>query len=146
MSVYHTFEKFYAFFAGKKPRRKRFNFEVHLTDSCNLNCKGYFHFAPLARQGQDYPLDEFEQEMERLGQLFGGKFGWVRLMGGEPLLNPKIQDYLRACRRHIQDGQVDLVTNGTLLMKMSDSFFECCKENHICITVTRFPFFWTKKN
>ena len=101
MNWYHLRERFYAFFTGKKPRRKRFNFEVHLIDSCNLNCKGCVHFAPLAKPSSFYPLEEFEKEIKRLSELFGGRFGWIHIMGGEPLLNPNINDYLDECVRAV---------------------------------------------
>ena len=71
MNWYHLRERFYAFFTGKKPSRKRFNFEVHLIDSCNLNCKCCVHFAPLAKPSSFYLLEEFEKEIKRLSELFG---------------------------------------------------------------------------
>ena len=139
MNWYHLRERLYAFFTGKKPRRKRFNFEVHLIDSCNLNCKGCVHFAPLAKPSSFYPLEEFEKEIKRLSELFGGRFGWIHIMGGEPLLNPNINDYLDVVGKYIHDGDVYIITNGLLLEKKDDSFFAACKRNRIRIAITIYP-------
>ena len=79
MSLYHVYEKLYGKILDKKPTRRRFNFEIHLRDSCNLNCVGCFHFAPLAEENTYYPIEDFEKDIQRLSSLFHGKFGWVHI-------------------------------------------------------------------
>lgn len=137
MTLYHRYERLYGKLFGKKPARRPFNFEIHLTDSCNLNCVGCFHFAPLAKENAIYPIDEFEKDIARIALLFHGKFGWVHIMGGEPLLNKRINEYLDIVGKHVKKGQVDLLTNGLLLPRMDDSFYQTCRRNHIRIFVTR---------
>ena len=66
-------EKVFGFFFWKKPPRNPFNFEIHLYDHCNLNCKSCFYFVPLAKPDSYYPLDEFERGIKRLCSLFDGK-------------------------------------------------------------------------
>ena len=83
MTFFQFREKVFGFFFGKKPRRNPFNFEIHLNDHCNLNCKSCLHFVPLAKPDSHYPLDEFERDIKRLCSLFDGKFGWIHLLGGE---------------------------------------------------------------
>ena len=139
MTFFQFREKVYGFFFGKKPRRNPFNFEVHLNDHCNLNCKSCFHFAPLAKPDSRYPLDQFEQDIKRLCALFDGTFGWVHLLGGEPLLNPDILRYLEIVGANIQKGQVDIITNGILLHRMDDAFFKTCRQYGIGIAVTAYP-------
>lgn len=119
--------------------RRRFNFEVHLIDSCNLNCKGCLHFSPLAKPNSFYPFEEFKKEIERLAELFDGKFGWIHLLGGEPLLNPRIEDYLDVIGSNVKKGRVDIITNGLLIKKMPASFFEKCKKYGIIISITKYP-------
>ena len=60
-------------------------------------------------------------------------------MGSEPLLNKRINEYLEIVGKYIKKGQIDLMTNGILLLKMDDSFFETCQRNHIRIAVTKYP-------
>ena len=139
MTFFHFYEKVYGLLHGKKPKRKLFNFEVHLNDHCNLNCKSCFHFAPLAKSGSFYPLDEFERDIHQLSATFEGKFGWVHLMGGEPLLNKDINRYLEIVGKAVKVGDVSLLTNGILLFKMDGSFFDTCKKYNIAIAVTKYP-------
>ena len=139
MTVYQFYERVHGLLFGNKPIRRHFNFEIHLTDSCNLNCASCFHFAPLAEKNTDYPIEEFEKDIQRISRLFNGKFGWIHIMGGEPLLNKRIHAYLDIVGKYVKKGQVDLLTNGMLLPYMDDSFFEVCKRNHIRIAVTKYP-------
>lgn len=139
MHIYTVYERIYSLFFRKKPRRNPFNFEVHLTDSCNLNCKSCFHFSPLSPKNNYYPLDEFTREFERLSLLFDGEFGWIHLLGGEPLLNPAINDYLDVVGKYVRKGQVDLLTNGILLSRMGEDFYAACKRNNVRIGLTKYP-------
>ena len=132
-------ERIYGLLFGKKPRRHPFNFEIHLNDECNLSCKGCFHFAPLVRGHVPYPIEEFASDIKRISELFHGRFGWIHLLGGEPLLNKDIARYLDIVGQHIKKGQVDLITNGLLIPRMGEEFFETCKRNRIRIAITRYP-------
>ena len=116
----------------------RLQFAFSLATHCNLNCKGCAHFSPLS--GEEFPdFEEAERDFARLGQLFHGRCASISLMGGEPLLNPRVEDYCRMARKHFPIGDVQIVTNGILLMKMPDSFYETCKEAKISIHVTPYP-------
>ena len=139
LTLYHHFERAYGKLFHKKPKRNPFNFEIHLTDSCNLSCKGCMHFAPLAKGNTDYPLEEFESDFARISTVFKGRFGWVHLLGGEPLLNKRINEYLDIVGRNVKNGTVDLITNGLLLPSMDESFFVSCKKNNIRIAITKYP-------
>ena len=139
LTLFQRYERAYGGLFGKKPKRHHFNFEIHLIDSCNLSCKGCIHFAPLARKESEYPIDEFERDLRRISEVFHGKFGWIHLLGGEPLLNKRIEDYLDIVGKCVKKGTVDLVTNGILLPTMGESFFAACKRNHIRIAITRYP-------
>ena len=60
--------------------------ELHVTDHCNLNCKGCSHYAPIA-DGFYISLEELEEYyniIKSRGLIF---FSTLRLMGGEPLLH-----------------------------------------------------------
>lgn len=116
----------------------RVHFAFSLASHCNLNCKGCAHFSPLSQQ--EFPdFEEAERDFARLAQLFNGKCKSISLMGGEPLLNPQIEDYCRMVRKYFPIGDVQVVTNGILLMKMPDSFYQTCKEAKITIHVTPYP-------
>lgn len=139
LTFFQRYERIHGKLFGKKPTRKRFNFEIHIADGCNLGCKGCFHFSPLASQDAFYPLDEFEADFKRVSELFHGRFGWVHLLGGEPLLNPDIVKYLDIAGRYVKKGVVELITNGLLLPSMNEEFFASLMRNHIRVAITRYP-------
>ena len=133
------FINFFHSLTGKKIFSKKLSFEIHLTDGCNLNCKGCFHYSPLSEKNDIYPLAEYENDMNWLGKIFRGKARWVHILGGEPLLNENIIKYLEIARKSFPKAKIDIVTNGTLLFKKSDDFFDVCRKNDIGIAVTIYP-------
>lgn len=123
--------------AAKVPNG-RLRFEFSLAAHCNLNCAGCSHFSPLAQE--EFPdFEESKRSFEHLSSLFDGECEYIHLLGGEPLLNPRCADYLRLARSCFPKGEIYLVTNGLLLPKMPDSFYESCRENRIIISVTPYP-------
>lgn len=125
------------YLAAKVPHHK-LRFEFALAAHCNLNCAGCSHFSPLARE--EFPdFEESKRSFQRLSQLFGGECAYIHLLGGEPLLNPRCEDYLRLARDCFSKGDIFLVTNGLLLPKQPDSFYETCREAQITIALTPYP-------
>jgi lipopolysaccharide biosynthesis glycosyltransferase len=123
--------------AGKVPNH-RLRFEFALAAHCNLNCAGCSHFSPLAQE--EFPdLEESRKSFRRLSDLFGGECEYIHLLGGEPLLNPQCEDYLRLARQCFPRGEIYLVTNGLLLPRQEDHFYETCRKENIIIAVTRYP-------
>lgn len=123
--------------AGKVPNH-RLRFEFALAAHCNLNCAGCSHFSPLAKE--EFPdFEESKRSFEQLSALFDGECEYIHLLGGEPLLNPQCEDYLRLARDCFPMGEIYLVTNGLLLPKLEDHFYETCREKNIIIAVTRYP-------
>ena len=63
------------------PRRPELRYvELHLTDHCNLNCRGCTHYCPVASPWYA-DLAQHRRDMGRLAQLFRN-VGTIRLMGG----------------------------------------------------------------
>ena len=74
-----------------------------------------------------------------MSQLFNGECEYIHLLGGEPLLNPQCEEYLQLARRCFPKGDIYLVTNGLLLPKQAESFYDTCREQRIIIAVTPYP-------
>jgi organic radical activating enzyme len=111
--------------------------EFHLTDHCNLNCKGCGHFCPIADEWFA-EVGDFAKDIKRLAYLFDNIMT-IRLMGGEPLLHPKVNEFMAIARANLPNTTIRLATNGILLEKMQDDFWHACKEHGIVIDVTRYP-------
>jgi hypothetical protein len=118
--------------------RAELSFEVALAEHCNLNCAGCDHFSPLA-EPEFADLGEFEREIARLAELFGGHAKEIHLLGGEPLLHPEIELFLKATRDYFPDAIIDITTNGILLLNQAETFWVACHDNHIVIRPTKYP-------
>lgn len=116
-----------------------FKFEVHLTEHCNLNCKGCSHFSPLADE-EFLEIEIFEKDMARMAQLFNkNDIRMISLLGGEPLLHPLMNEFLRITVKYFPNMPLQLVTNGLLLPNMSKSFWETCRATGTFIRVSHYP-------
>lgn len=114
------------------------SFEVFLAEHCNLNCAGCCIFSPLAEpEFADY--EEAARDFARLSTLFHGHARRISLLGGEPLLHPDLIRFLGMARENFPDADIDITTNGLLLLKQPEEFWEACKENNIVIQPTKYP-------
>ena len=55
------------------------------------------------------------------------------------MLNEHLLDYVRIVRQCMSETEVFIATNGTLLAKMSDKFWETLKDNNTGLMVTKYP-------
>jgi organic radical activating enzyme len=111
--------------------------ELHLTDHCNLNCKGCGHFSPIADKWYADP-NEHAHDMYQLRKLFS-TVDVIRLLGGEPLLHPKIEAFLLSTRSCFPKADIRIVTNGILLHEMPDSFWKTLRSCSIVLDITVYP-------
>ena len=111
--------------------------EIHIVDQCNLNCKGCGHFSPIADEWFIDP-DIYAHDITQLKKLFSA-IRVIRIMGGEPLLHPKIEQLLLQTRNSFPKADLRIVTNGILLDQMPNSFWETCKINHVSFDITVYP-------
>lgn len=95
--------------------------EVNLCDTCNLRCAHCASSAPYLSDPNHPDLAETRMTLEHLARV--ARVRELRLLGGEPLLNPEILDYLRVCRATGVAERIKVVTNGLLLPSMGDAFW-----------------------
>jgi len=119
--------------------------ETHLVDHCNLKCKGCSHFSPLV-EGQVFKeFKVFQKDLTRLKELFEDFFE-IRLMGGEPLLHPEINDFCEFARATFPAANISIYTNGIKLLDMPEGFRETCHRHAIKIKITYYPITLNLKN
>jgi len=120
------------------PKRELY-FEIHITEHCNLNCRGCSHFSPIAKEVFLDP-DAFDRDMARLSQVSGKRLAYIKLLGGEPLLHPDCGKIMDIARKHF-DGATNilLLTNGLLLTKQSERFWKAAARNNVWIAITHYP-------
>lgn len=118
--------------------QKSLQLELHIAEQCNLNCKGCSHFSCIAEPELLDPVD-FESDIARLSELFENGIEQIKLLGGEPLLNPKIGEICSIARRYFPDCNLVILTNGTLLPKMESPFWKTCKQEKVIVQCTEYP-------
>ena len=110
--------------------------EYHLVDSCNLRCAGCSHFSSLIDKPTYRSVETIISDLGLLKEKVGDGLMWVRLMGGEPLLHPDITECLEKVRELLPKTRLSLITNGLLLYKMPQVFYEACKTHKIEVRLT----------
>ena len=115
---------------------KKLTIEYHLVHSCNLNCAGCSHYSSLLDKLTYVSLDDIITDLTLLKNKVGDNLTTLRLLGGEPLLHPQICECLMAIRNIFPITHIVIVTNGILLKKMSEEFYNICRSSHIEIDIT----------
>ena len=96
-------------------------FELHVVEHCNLRCAHCCNMSPYL-DGKTLSAAQIERQLGALApHLHADVF---KIMGGEPLLHPEITEVLRAIPRTGIADTVRLFTNGLLLSKMDDAFWD----------------------
>jgi MoaA/NifB/PqqE/SkfB family radical SAM enzyme len=67
------------------------------------------------------------------------------LVGGEPLLHPDIINTMIISRKYFKVGKIVIYTNGILLLKQSEKFWDECRKNKIFIVISEYPISLDKK-
>lgn len=106
--------------------------EMNLTQHCNLRCAGCSHASPhLPKKFMDPGV--LAKDLRALEPVM--RVEELRLLGGEPLLNPKFVECLRLASKSPFARKVSLITNGTLLHVMVDEAWDLLDE----LTVSMYP-------
>lgn len=123
----------------RNKHRAPLHIEFNLSDYCNLNCKGCSHYSPIA-PAEFYPFDSLEADMRHISSIRGvEKIKEVFIIGGEPLLYPRLVEVISMARRFFPHAKLKLFTNGLLLPKMTDEFWQTCRSTQCIIALTRYP-------
>jgi MoaA/NifB/PqqE/SkfB family radical SAM enzyme len=112
--------------------------DINVVDHCNLKCKYCANFCPLAHE-KYLGVEEFDRDCERLSSLSSGKIKTIRLLGGEPLLHPRLIEVMAVTRKHFPLSGIDLVTNGLLLLRMPGAFWVQCKACGVSVAISHYP-------
>jgi hypothetical protein len=88
--------------------------ETMATQVCNLSCTGCTNYSDIKHTGYVTWKDMHQQLIAWLAVVDIPDFG---IMGGEPLINPEISQWLTGTRELMPNSQIRFTTNGLLLDK-----------------------------
>ena len=88
--------------------------ETMITQVCNLSCQGCTNYSDLKHFGY-VSWDQGREWLEPWTELLTiPDFG---IMGGEPLINPDVENWIIGVRKLLPNAQIRFTTNGLLLNK-----------------------------
>lgn len=112
--------------------------EFHVADHCNLNCKYCTHYSPLVSQPVFTEYEKFEADLQQLRKYIAD-IGVIRILGGEPLLNPELGRYIELARKLYPAAVVTVVTNGLLIDRMEPELIETMRKNLAFFHISYYP-------
>ena len=112
--------------------------EFHAADHCNLNCRACSHFASLFNADVFPDTQGIIRDFLQLSMLFRS-VNTVRILGGEPLLNPELPQIISGIREIMPQSEISIVTNGLLLKKWGSLLARLLVSCGIVLYVTRYP-------
>jgi organic radical activating enzyme len=96
--------------------------EFFLVDTCNLRCDNCATSSPFMSDANLPSLETFVESLSLLSRVV--RCDELRLLGGEPLLNKNICSFMRAARQSGIFRNIRVITNGLLLPRMSEEFWQ----------------------
>lgn len=118
-------------------KHNKVSIEIHSADHCNLSCYSCSHYSPIAKP-KFCDLSKLRESLPKLTP-FQDTIRILRVIGGEPLLNPQVCDIFELIHEHCPNVPIEITTNGILIPKMKEDFFACCRKYDIMINVTQYP-------
>jgi len=107
--------------------------ELNVVHHCNLSCRSCSHLSERMNKYFVDP-DQVLKDFSILAEYCHPQH--VRLCGGEPLLHPRLLDVVDAVRDSGISECIRVVTNGTLLHRMPDRFWQKVDQIQISIYPT----------
>jgi hypothetical protein len=102
-------------------RIQTLSLECHITDHCNLKCRQCCSLSPFLPPYNVAP-EELRRDLLLARRVLAPAI--FKLVGGEPLLHPQLLDCLRVARASDIAPIISITTNGLLLGKMPEEFWE----------------------
>lgn len=99
--------------------------EVDIVDHCNLACRACSHLSPIAPKSI-VDAEALGSDLSTLAKVLHAKR--LKVLGGEPLLHPKLTEVLSAVRGSGVSDTVALVTNGHLLDRLTAEHLDLLDE------------------
>jgi organic radical activating enzyme len=110
--------------------------EYHITNHCNVNCKGCAHFSPLS-EPWFADVEEFKKDLKQLGTKI--IVDNIRLFGGEPLLHPNVCEFFKAIHEIMPNTKMSVLSNGSLLKQRMGEMINSLIEYDVLVEMTRYP-------
>lgn len=117
--------------------------QYHIADHCNLNCVSCSHFSSLVEGERFIDSEEVKRDLIALKRLVK-HVERIDILGGEPFLNKDWKKFIKITRDIFNFSEITIITNGTLIWKMTDEDWEYIRKNNVCFRMSLYKPFWKK--
>ena len=114
-----------------------YHLEAHAADGCNLNCRGCLHFSNLYNRNEFPDLNKLLEDIEAVSRHC--EIFQFRVLGGEPLLNPELPNFLSELRKLLPHTDIAVISNGILIPHIEEFLLDVMRENGIGFNLTLYP-------
>jgi ABC-2 type transport system ATP-binding protein len=114
--------------------------EFYLIDTCNIRCSNCSASSPFMTEANLPNLENFVASLSFLARVV--QCDELRFVGGEPLLNKDLCNFIRAARHSGMFRRIRVITNGLLLSNVDEEFWRLADIVRISIypsTAASFP-------
>lgn len=122
-------------FRNIKPVMRYVDFMIN--EHCNLNCKRCSFFSNIAAE-KYADINSFVNAVNGLKVKFSNLKFFV-LLGGEPLLNPHLVDYIKIVRDAFPKTNLKVTTNGLLVTRMPDELLDALRKYQVTLRISQYP-------
>lgn len=105
--------------------------EFYITNVCNYNCDQCNRLNNFYFSGHQL-WDDYKDIYQQWSSVL--ELELISILGGEPLLNPSLIDWVNGIRKLWPNATIDLLTNGTRL-KYWPTLYQVIKDNHIELSI-----------
>jgi hypothetical protein len=113
------------------------NLMMHIVDHCNLKCNLCGHYSNIASPSF-LDIGWFDAQVKRSAELYY-PVKRFSVMGGEPLLHPRLVAFLIIAKEYFPASNVELWTNGILLKRNNEELWETMSDLKIKLWVASYP-------
>lgn len=98
--------------------------DINVVEHCNNHCISCNHASPFAPEWRADP-ETVRSDLAYLKEMV--HFGFVALLGGEPLLHPLLPEIVTIVLESRIADAVKVITNGWLIPKVTDDFWQAMR-------------------
>ena len=106
--------------------------EIHASHNCNLKCESCSHYSNNG-SGENLKPEILDNQLTKWSEKISPIV--LKILGGEPFLNNKLEDVLKVCRRNFPNIKIELSTNGLLLTKVKFNF-DCLNKLNVSLLIS----------
>lgn len=111
--------------------------ECKIASQCNLNCNGCSVAANISERWF-MSSEQFERDLIALKKIYTG-IKYLKLFGGEPLLNRELGKLLKLARQYFPDSELVVHSNGILVPEVSEELLVLMHKLNVGFVFTLYP-------